>query len=476
MRILILLLLFACSSPQTTKTGGYTSSSRGTPTLSPKKATTNYKSVEEILKNLKVKENEIGFALYDVAAKEMVATKNQDELFTPASVSKMISGYYAMERLGPNYRFKTELKIDGRGNLYLIGSGDPYLFSHDLMELVLELKHHLKKAPANFYYDDFLFEPRNEVEHGQEDGETYNPSISALSSDYNLFHYHQQYRKDDNTIEFFTSPSFTKKDFRYGENFTYLGFLESLRQEAWLVPEDAKNTKMVLPHKNAAFTTASMLRFFADRNGIHLPMPTRKKAPVQGLKLVASHQSPELKTVMTLGMEFSNNFIFEQLFMSAAAKDNFGISQEEAQVNLSDFYKHKLPKVRWDGFYIKNGSGLSHDSKVSPHQLLSIVKLSGNQMLTTMPIGGYKGTLENRFIEPPLNFNIWAKTGTMDFVSSLAGTFFTEFGKKFHFAILMNKKTEANGKEVSREVSKDQWNREARRVQEELVKFWVLSN
>lgn len=469
MRILhffILILVLSCSGP---KTGTSTSSSpRGTPTLRQKVATSNFKSVEEILKTLKVKEADLGFAIYDVENKEIINSKNLDVFFTPASVAKMVSGYFAMEKLGHHYRFNTQLKTDGKGNIYLIGSGDPYLFSHDLMEMAIDLVKSIKKKPLNFYYDDYLFESRNEVENTQEDGETYNPSISALSADYNLFHFHQQYRKDDNSLEFFTSPSFSKKDFRYGGNFTYLGFLESLRQEAWLIPEDAKNSKTVLPHKNCSFVTANMFRFFALKNGIELPLPVRKKAPA-GLKNLVSHQSPELKNIITLGMEFSNNFIFEQLFMSAAAKGNVGIAQEEAQNTLIDFYHHKDPKFNWTGLYLKNGSGLSHDSKITVNQLLEVIKLAGPALLVTMPIGGYKGTLENRFIEPPLNFNIWAKTGTMDFVSSLAGTLFSEKGRKYHFVILMNKK----GNET---ISKEAWNRDARKVQEELVKWWVLNN
>lgn len=469
MRLLLFLgflILLSCSGQ---KSNQYSvSSGRPSPILKAKLATSNYKSVEEILKSLRVKDSDISFVLFDVAGKNAIGEKNANELFTPASVAKMISGYYALEKLGANHRFKTQLKSDKKGNLYLVGGGDPYLFSHDLMDMAIELAKHLKNKPKNFYYDDYLFEARNEVENTQEDGETYNPSISALSADYNLFHFHQLYSPKENTLEFFTSPSFSKKDFRYGGNFTYLGFLESLRQEAWLIPEEGKNGKTILPHKNSAFVAANMLRFFAERNGLELPMPARKKATAD-LKTIVIHQSPELKTIMTLGMEFSNNFIFEQLFMSASAQGDFGITQEEAQNKLIEFLANKTPNFKWEGFFLKNGSGLSHDSKVSANQLLEIIKLAGPKLMTTMPIGGYKGTLENRFIEPPLNFNIWAKTGTMDFVSSLAGTLFSEQGKKYYFVILMNKKSNDSS-------SKDHWNREARKVQEEIVKWWVLNN
>lgn len=61
---------------------------------------------------------------------------DSDRALTPASVLKTVTTATALERLGPDYRFPTTLAYDGeltdgllKGNLYILGSGDPTLGS-----------------------------------------------------------------------------------------------------------------------------------------------------------------------------------------------------------------------------------------------------------------------------------------------------------------------------------------------------------
>ena len=65
----------------------------------------------------------------------------------PASVMKLLTGAAALEKLGTDYTFKTELYTDGsikdgvlHGDLYLRGQGDPTLTKSDLDHFAVELK------------------------------------------------------------------------------------------------------------------------------------------------------------------------------------------------------------------------------------------------------------------------------------------------------------------------------------------------
>jgi D-alanyl-D-alanine carboxypeptidase/D-alanyl-D-alanine-endopeptidase (penicillin-binding protein 4) len=67
---------------------------------------------------------------------EVVFDKNSQVGLAPASTQKIITAATAFELLGKDYRYKTELGHDGkiekevlRGNLYIVGSGDPTLGS-----------------------------------------------------------------------------------------------------------------------------------------------------------------------------------------------------------------------------------------------------------------------------------------------------------------------------------------------------------
>ena len=68
-----------------------------------------------------------------------------DNMVIPASNMKLISTGAALHTLGPDYRFRTQIGHDGKiidgilkGNLYIIGGGDPTLGSKDSIAAPLE--------------------------------------------------------------------------------------------------------------------------------------------------------------------------------------------------------------------------------------------------------------------------------------------------------------------------------------------------
>ena len=81
-----------------------------------------------------VKENVAALApqglviVMDVKGNELVA-QNTDEPFVPASVTKIVTAWLAMEVLGGDYRFKTRFYLDDKRVLYVRGGGDPFLIS-----------------------------------------------------------------------------------------------------------------------------------------------------------------------------------------------------------------------------------------------------------------------------------------------------------------------------------------------------------
>src|SRR5680860_627520 len=67
--------------------------------------------------------------------------------FPPASVTKAITALYALDALGPTYRFRTRLVATGpvqdsiiQGDLILAGGGDPLLDTDALATMASNLK------------------------------------------------------------------------------------------------------------------------------------------------------------------------------------------------------------------------------------------------------------------------------------------------------------------------------------------------
>jgi serine-type D-Ala-D-Ala carboxypeptidase/endopeptidase (penicillin-binding protein 4) len=60
----------------------------------------------------------------DEKGNELVA-QNADQPFVPASVTKIVTAWLAMEVLGGDYRFQTRFYLDGARKLNVRGSGIP---------------------------------------------------------------------------------------------------------------------------------------------------------------------------------------------------------------------------------------------------------------------------------------------------------------------------------------------------------------
>ena len=82
----------------------------------------------------------------DEKGNELVA-QNVDKPFVPASVTKIVTAWLAMEVLGGDYRFETSFYLDDKRVLYVRGGGDPFLISEELAPLAQELVAAIGKEP-----------------------------------------------------------------------------------------------------------------------------------------------------------------------------------------------------------------------------------------------------------------------------------------------------------------------------------------
>src|SRR5215467_5098638 len=69
----------------------------------------------------------------DASGNELLA-QNVDQPFVPASVTKIVTAWVAMEVLGGDYRFETRFYLDNKRVLYVRGGGDPFLISEELAQ------------------------------------------------------------------------------------------------------------------------------------------------------------------------------------------------------------------------------------------------------------------------------------------------------------------------------------------------------
>ena len=121
----------------------------------------------------------------DAEDNELVA-QNADEPFVPASVTKIVTAWLAMEVLGGDYRFETRFYLDDKRVLYVRGGGDPFLISEELAPLATELVAAVGKEPIRGIVLDASYYPSNLRIPGIEDtDEAYNALNSALAVNFN---------------------------------------------------------------------------------------------------------------------------------------------------------------------------------------------------------------------------------------------------------------------------------------------------
>ncbi len=110
-------------------------------------------------------------------------------LSSPASVTKIVTAWLAMEVLGGDYRFQTRFYLDDKRVLYVRGGGDPFLISEELARLATKLVAAVGKKPIAGIVLDASYYPSNLRIPGIEDtDEAYNALNSALAVNFNTIY------------------------------------------------------------------------------------------------------------------------------------------------------------------------------------------------------------------------------------------------------------------------------------------------
>ena len=101
--------------------------------------------LDHILKNELLSGSVTGVSVRKADTGEIIYSSSGDTRLHPASNLKLLTAAAALEKLGPEYQFSTEVWVDGKmkgntlhGNVYLKGKGDPTLLKEDLDQFTKE--------------------------------------------------------------------------------------------------------------------------------------------------------------------------------------------------------------------------------------------------------------------------------------------------------------------------------------------------
>ncbi len=332
-----------------------------------------------------------GVYVYDTAARgrpELYGSK-EGKRRKLASNTKLFTTATALDRLGAGGRIETVVRARGningngklRGDLYLVGGGDPTLDDDGVDSLARQVAAAgVERVDGTIYADDSVFDRKRGV---PDSGYGPSPFIAPLSG---LVYRGSTYSGD---------PA-----------------LEA----------------------GGAFKSALRDRGVRVGGAVKRGRPTKK---VRARTPLGTVESPTIAAIVEATNEPSNNFYAEMLLKRLWATSSRKGTTTGGAKAVERFAKSQRSKIQ-----ALDGSGLTEGNRSSPRDVVRLLSAmrrheAGQEFFESLPRAGKEGTLDERMEGTAAAGSCRAKTGTISGVSTLSG--YCRAGRgQVAFSVLIN--------------------------------------
>lgn len=310
----------------------------------------------------------------DLQTGRVLFAHNASTPFVPASNAKLPVAFAALSRLGPSFRFHTEVLATGmragqiwRGDLVLRGHGDPTLAAADLEALAASVRAEgINRVTGWIGADESFFDARRGApgwKRGWVGLES--PPLSALAVD---------------------------------------------RANGW-------------PAMAPALLAAKAFRRALQRQGISVANGIRSVRADESALLIATDMSVPLARIVRDMDRDSDNYTAELLLKAlGASTGGVGTTAAGAHVVVQEL---RAAGVDTRGLRLADGSGLSSLDRLTATALVEVIEAAlrdpsvRSPFLASLAIAGRNGTLRDRM--PALRWKVRGKTGTTNLACALSG-------------------------------------------------------
>ncbi len=423
-----------------------------------------------------IKNGSWSISVYDVTSSKLVYDYNPNQTLMPASTLKVLTTAAALEFLGSDFTFETNILYDEeivngvlKGNLYIKGSGDPSLasqyfkskidssnFFDSWVEKIKQAG--IKKIEGSIIADGTVFEQQHlSPEWAWGDiGNYYGSGAYALNYRDNKYtiYYDSGSKEGDSAKIIKVIPD--QPDLKFynqviaGGNgdyaYIYGSPYNNYRIITGTIPVNKKDYEVDGSFADPAlqcaldFKTAlenSKVSVLGSASNIFF---TNNKVTTPR-KLLFTHKSATLDKLVYFTNIKSDN-LYAESFLKAIAlkKKNFGSISLGIEV-LEEYLKST--SISTDGLYLADGCGLSRANGITTAQLAQLLsKISKekyfNVFLASLPVSGKSGSMANFGKGTFLENNMKAKTGYINRVRSYCGYFKDKKGRDLTFSIIAN--------------------------------------
>ncbi|MEV0650480.1 D-alanyl-D-alanine carboxypeptidase/D-alanyl-D-alanine-endopeptidase [Phytomonospora sp. NPDC050363] len=410
----------------------------------------------------------------DAATGETVYDHGGDHAGIPASTMKLLTSAAAMDILGPEHRFVTDVRTDGSlrhgvldGDLYLRGTGDPTMIDADYDDLARQLAEAgVTAVTGDLVADDTWFDSRRLGLEWAWDDEPY--QFAAQVSALNLSAFDTDYNTGTVFIEVIPGAEGTTPRVRIDPPSKYVKVSNTAKTVAadgeydvWIerrhgsnvidvsgtIPVGAEPAADLASVWEPTGLVAEIFRTAMKKHGITVLGGTRTgRATPENAEVLAARKSMPLSEMLVPFMKYSLNSHGEVLVKTIGR----AVSGEGTwDAGLSAIGDYLTAKGLDDGKYvIGDGSGMTRRTYVPTAEILDLlVAVRSEPWFATweaaLPVAGdpdplVGGTLRSRMRGTPAAGNVHAKTGSMTGVSTLSGYVTDADGRALVFGVQLN--------------------------------------
>lgn len=475
--LLTISLVIFIPQPEMKQTSMISASDESTETLVQEVQTdsTLENKIDDILKDERLDGTVTGVSVRHADTGEMLYSHEGDKRLRPASNMKLLTSAAALDVLGPDYQFETEVLTDGQvngivlhGDVYLKGKGDPTLMKEDLDQFAKDLqKQGIKKVKGNIIGDDVWYDDiRLSQDLNWSDEPFYTGAqVSALTLSPN-----DDY--DAGTVIVDVNPAEKKGDKATVSLTPHTDYVTIVNKTKTVAADKANDISIERDHgSNEIIIEGEIpLEGTRSRSWVSIWEPTgyavnvfKKALEDQGItfagqvaedigetpsdaKVLTSKKSIPLEDLLIPFMKLSNNGHGETLVKEMGQLEH----QEGSWDKGLDVMEETLKELGMDSstLQLRDGSGMSHKNMVTSDELSNLLFQVQDKSWypiyeTALPVAGVDerlvgGSLRYRLLDPATKENVIAKTGSISGVSTLSGYVTSADGEDLIFSIMIN--------------------------------------
>lgn len=461
------------------------------------------REIDRILNHTELSQGRFGVFVMSAKDARVLYALNSDQLFTPASNMKVYTTAVALDLLGPDYRWRTSVFANKAPDANGTIDGDVTLYGRGAPDLLSKSK---GDAPSLTKLADELFQAGVREVHGNIVGDNsyfrgelfglgwqwndlqwyFGAEPSALSIDENSVEVtiapgNKQGGSANVVINPETSPLRLVNETKTGEqsDTTTIGIIRDLSGNDLRVwgdfPVNGRAFSAFLSVHDPAMWAATLFKRALIARGIKVTgdvhtrdfraAETEKFDPQKSVELAHEDSEPLSAIIRHTNKESDN--LYAELIVRTIGKErgdsardpdprkNRQRGDDEAGTAVVRSWLESKG-INTKGLAIRDGSGLSRLDLITPETtarlLLAISNTNGASVFRdSLPIAGHDGTLNARLKK--LTGRLFAKTGTLTYVHSLAGYTLTPDKQTLVFAIMCNEATGRDAVQIIDEIA-----------------------